>query len=410
MEDPAEEFEPLSPDNPYAPPPASSLIGAGTIATGGFTECLEVSLVGRPTPKDLKSYLKSEGYVNLFSLICTIIGCLLLLAISGLWGYAAIAITIALCGFVVLTMFVSTMPYRISVFKNLHPNWDLMDAVEVSSFGMTVCYAGSRRDYGWDWFSHAVVGRKVIALIPATQPEKPVLVGKSMLQRAASGQMNADWDAIVEFVKIRPGIRVTRRSRRDSKSGDDAEKAGRNLLLQCSHDRERTVVASPASLLFSGSVTIDDVSRIPAVQNNVQKTGRSKVVASLLVFLIGLLCSGVSEMVFGAFWILSGLYLLYVIAWGLRAGRRSVVQTSGKLCYLQGYASTEHICVDGGVTVSRFPWADLQVVASQSDFMAFQTNNADQYVIVREDMFEMSEHWVEFQQRAQEKSGPGTSH
>ena len=329
---------------------------------------------------------------------------------SQVWGgYPAIAITIGFCGFIVLTMFVSTMPYRTSLFKNLYPTWDLMDSVEISSLGVTVCYEGSRFTCEWDWFSRAVVAGNVIALFPAIQPTKPVLIGESMLPRATSSQMKHDWGAIVDFVKTKTVAERKLSSNKRSKL-DDAEKARGILELQCSQDRKRTVAAVPGSWLFCGSVTTADLRHIPVAKNSLKKTHRSHVVAWLLVVIVAVFCAGVSELAFGAFWILSGLYLLYVIAWRVKAGRRTLFKDVKKICYLQGYATTDHICLDGGISVSIFPWEDLQVLANHRACIAMQAGSSGQYVIVREDMFEMAEHWAEFQRLAESSSGAERSH
>ena len=396
-----EESEPQNESNPYTPPPASSLLGAEAYASRGFVEYLDISLVGRPTLKDLQVYLKSEGYVSLFSLIVAAVGCFLLLVLSSLWGYPAIAITVGFCGFIVLTMSVSTMPYRISLFKNLYPTWDLMDSVELCSTGVTVCHQGTSVSYDWDWFGRAVVAGKVIALIPAIQPAKPVLIGQSMLQGEV-GKRTSDWDALVDFSRTEVGLKRKSGSNKVDKL-EYADMARRNQELQCRHDRERTVAAVPGSWLFCGRVTTEDLSRIPRASQRLQKTHRSKVVAWLLVVIVAVFCAGVSELAFGAFWILSGLYLLYVLAWGVKSGRRNLNEDVREICYLMGYGTTDYVCLDGGIVVSRIPWSDLRVLANDDAFLAMQTGTSGQYVIVREDMFETPEHWAEFQRVAQSK-------
>ena len=194
VNEPTKNFCPQHATNPYAPPRSSSV-------EGGFNESLVVNLVGKPSGKDSKAYLKSDGHVSLLNFVGCIVGAGLLLFNAIMWRSAVLVITVGFTGFLVVTMFVSTMPYRISLLHNLNPHWDWLDATEISLSGVTVCYARSSHAHRWEGFSHAVVGRNVIASIPVTQSATLVLVSKSMLQIGSSQQTKDDRDSILDVVK-----------------------------------------------------------------------------------------------------------------------------------------------------------------------------------------------------------------
>jgi hypothetical protein len=80
-----------------------------------------VNLVGKPSGKDLKAYLKSDGHVSLLNFVGCIVGAGLLLFNAIMWRSAVLVITVGFTGFLVVTMFVSTMPYRITFCRLLMP-------------------------------------------------------------------------------------------------------------------------------------------------------------------------------------------------------------------------------------------------------------------------------------------------
>ncbi|MDE0865116.1 MAG: hypothetical protein OSA98_15100 [Rubripirellula sp.] len=160
-----------------------------------------VNLVGKPSGKDFKAYLKSDGHVSLLNFVGCIVGVGLLLFNAIMWRSAVLVITIGFTGFLVVTMFVSTMSYRISFLQTLNAHWDWLDATEIPLSGVTVCYAGSSHAHRWEGFSHAVVGRNVIASIPVTQSATLVLVSKSVLQIGSCQQAKDDRDSILDVVK-----------------------------------------------------------------------------------------------------------------------------------------------------------------------------------------------------------------
>ena len=156
------------------------------------------------------------------------------------------------------------MPCDISLLHNLNPHWDWLDATEISLSGVTVRYAGSRHANRWEWFSHAVVGRNVIAFMSVTQTATLVLVSKSMLQIGSSQQTKDDRDSILDVVKKKLGVESKRGGQRRM-FGNQSEKARGNRMLQRSRNRQRTTTATTDSLMFAGDVTTDDMNRIPCL-------------------------------------------------------------------------------------------------------------------------------------------------
>ena len=91
------------------------------------------------------------------------------------------------------------LPYHF--LQTLNAHWDWLDATEISLSGVMVCYARSSHAHRWEGFSHAVVGRNVIASIPVTQSATLVLVSKSVLQIESCQQTKDDRDSILDVVK-----------------------------------------------------------------------------------------------------------------------------------------------------------------------------------------------------------------
>ena len=127
--------------------------------------------------------------------------------------------------------------------------------------------------------------------------------------------------------------------------------------------------------------------------------------SGLLIFFIAMVCAGVSKMASSAFWILPSLYILYLIACRIKAGKSGRTSSFSNLYYLQGYASMDTVCIDTGVAVSTFPWLNLKFVAYHNDFVALPTRDQRQYVIASEDIFETPEQWAQCRKLVHEKSG-----
>ena len=82
VNEPTKTFCPQHATNPYALPRSSSV-------EGGLNESLVVNLVGKPSGKDSKAYLKSDGQVSLLNFVACIVGVGLLLFNAIMWGSAS---------------------------------------------------------------------------------------------------------------------------------------------------------------------------------------------------------------------------------------------------------------------------------------------------------------------------------
>ncbi len=379
--------------NPYSPPaagPAEPGVVRSTIAvrfTGDFL------LKGAPTDQQLRSILKTEQKGSLLGVVSLVVGPFLMLAMLAIMP-ALFVIGLGFYGLAFVTHFVSMMGYRVGMFKNQFPQWNAMDGGRIGADGITLFAGDSWSLYRWDYFSHAIVTKTAVSLVPNLESKCPLLIGDTMLQSALSGKPVEDWRQFIKalgvqlehvrgvFYKYRPSIDPKRRSE--------------NLKVMCDRQRARSIDLEAGAIPFSGDVTTDDVGRIPGGMVGLTRTSRSRVVVALLMLFAGLILGGTSAIVFEASWILLALGMLYALAFRVRSRGNSRTPAAGCHYFLLGQATPDRVTLDLGISVSSFAWSDLKLLVADDDFIAFGAGGSGRLIVVRSDMFELGGHWERF--------------
>ena len=376
--------------NPYSPPAAGPAVVRSRIAVRFNGDVL---LEGAPTDQQLRSILKTEQKGSLFGVVSLVVGPFLMLAMLAIMP-ALFVISLGFYGLAFVTHFVSMMGYRVGMFKNQFPQWNAMDGGRIGADGITLFAGDSWSLYRWDYFSHAIVTKTAVSLVPNLKSKCPVLIGDTMLQSGLSGKSVEDWREFIKglgvqfehvrgvFYKYPPSIDPRRRSE--------------NLKVMCDRQRTRSIDLEAGAIPFSGGVTTDDVGRIPDGMVGLTRTSRSRIVVALLMLFAGLILGGTSAIVFDASWILLALGMLYALAFRVRSRGNSRTSAAGCHCFLLGQATPDRVTLDFGISVSSFAWSDLRLLVADDDFIAFRAGCSGRLIVVRSDMFELGGHWERF--------------
>ncbi len=165
--------------NPYAPSIAAPAVKKEGSALQSNLN-LNLELVGCPTSQQLRCFIAAERSLSLagsMAIICLISPLLIISFVEALPGLFAISIGVS--GLVLVMHIVSTVQYRVGLFKNQYPQWDALDGGRIDSNGLTLFDGDSWLLYRWVWFSHAIVTRSAISFIPCLQSKCPVLVDRA---------------------------------------------------------------------------------------------------------------------------------------------------------------------------------------------------------------------------------------
>ena len=377
--------------NPYAPSIAAPAVKKEGSALQSNLN-LNLELVGCPTSQQLRCFIAAERSLSLagsMAIICLISPLLIISFVEALPGLFAISIGVS--GLVLVMHIVSTVQYRVGLFKNQYPQWDALDGGRIDSNGLTLFDGDSWLLYRWVWFSHAIVTRSAISFIPCLQSKCPVLVGETMLLSGASGNAIEEWElfskSAVDQLERSQGAFYKHRL------NIDPSRTRSNLELICDRGRHRTVATEAGAVEFSGDVTTRDLEQIPEGIGDLTRTRRSLVVIVLITLFGGLIAGGVSELWLEAFWILLAFYLMLLLALYVRARTTTVRAFQRRHYFLLGYATDDYLLLDLDISVSRFAWRDMHLLLATDGLIAMKAGRRGQVIVLRPDMFESAEQW-----------------
>ena len=378
--------------NPYSPPTEAchqeSPPARVTLLSGQ-----SIRFSGHPDQKELDDYLRAHAYISLPKLLLTGFASTLLLVVLATLGAPFVLISIGILGMLVITLTVSTLPYRRIVFDNLNPNWSDPVEGEIKQDGIALRFGDAATSYRWDWFCCVVLGKNSAAFLPATQTGNPLFVTRRMLRCDSETERDQLW---LEIVQVAESLGLLT----DQQAIDDRLRSQIARLLRDTN-RDRTIVPPHESIPFQGKFTTSDLTRVSGRSSDPTKLLRSRLVSnSLLVFAaIGL--SGISELILGHYWMLPALLFCYVIAWhayGIRWRKR--LKSPTLLYYLHGFAEEDSLTLDLAVYVTTIPWTSLQLVQDDDDFLAFRRPHRTQLLAARSNMFASPEDWRRFRKLA----------
>ena len=384
-------------NNPYAPPKAEPLKEILPQPIISLPENEPIRFSGRCTPQELNAYLRAYGHISLIRL--TLVGMVLFgfLSFIASAGPAFAAISFGTIGFIGIVLTVSTLPYRRAVFVNLNPQWNQPVTGEISEQGIFMERNHNRVFYRWDWFDGAIFGNQVAAFIPATQTGHPVLIGLSMLNANSDSKREQQWQ-LIHHITQSLGIV-------SDNSPVDEQRARQNDRILRERNREQSIVPNDDAVVFRGTLTKQDLTRITSEQRPRQRLTRSRIVTNGLLLFAATVLGGLSQVALGQFWILPGLLLIYTIAWHLHGRRRQRTLQTGTLYFLNAFANTETVCVDLGITSAIMPWRTLELVEENDAWIALRRRNWPQFIVARADMFRDLESWNRYRELAKANAG-----
>jgi hypothetical protein len=367
--------------NPYAPPQAevSWEIPAPlveTLDTDG-----PISFAGAVDEAHLHEFLKSDGHVGCAQMLLGLISLSLILLVLAFLGGGFTAIAIGCLGVIVVTLTVSTIPYRRLVFQNINPDWNRPRRGLMRADGVVVRRDETALFLRWDWFDGAVIGDRFVAFLPATQRAAPLLVTRSMLVNLD------DWNRLTQ---VAGAISVD--SERFSK-GD--QRRGQNQRILRDRSRARTVDVPTEAIPFQGTLTAAELARVPGRYRRRQRPLRTYVVNTVLVTHVGLVLAGLSQLFLEQALALPIVVLFYVVVtavlgrWRGRDGRVIVN-------YLNAFATESSVVSDFAVTTAEVSWSALQPVLRTDDVVVLQRRQWIQFIVARRNMFASDEAWQRF--------------
>ena len=381
-----------SPDaNPYAPPQTEVSRELPTPSIETLEAHGPISFSGVVDQQDLNQYLRTDGHVGcapmLGALIC--VGLILLFPLMVGGGLAAIAI--GALGIVVVTLSVSTIPYRRLVFQNINPDWRQPKQGQLRPDGVTIERAGTRIFYRWDWFDSAIVADRVVAFLPATQRGAPLLITQSML---------TDLEYWIRVQQVAQAVAVT-----TIQSPDGDQRRYQNERILRDRHRPRTVEVPNGAVPFQGPLTAAELANVPGRFRPRQRPTRTYVVNTILIVHIGLILAGVSLLVFRGLLTLPIVVSLYIIS-AIFFGRWRSRESHAIVNYLNAFATPSSIVSDFAVTTADVPWSSLQVVLRTDDTVVLRRREWIQFVVARRKMFDSDDSWQQFKDWVDESSSP----
>jgi hypothetical protein len=361
--------------NPYAPPRSEPPSSTAPATLDLLSEHGPIEFSGALDERDLRDFLRAHGHIGcgwLLGMLLTLAAFLLMLAAL------AAAAFVAVVGLSAILIAVSTIRYRLLVFQSLNPHWDQPLRGEVNRHGIDRQQAASSSFYRWDWYSGAVVGERIVAFLPATQPAQPLILSLNML----TGQ--DQWDRLLEVCRA-IGIISADGPRED-------QRAEQNLDMLRQPERPRTIPPPRGAIAFRGRVRRSDFEDLPRAYRRRKRPVRAYVVSVTLAVLSMLLLAAISEALFGPFLLVPGVVLLYAgaTAWMVRWRSRS---PAGAIYYLNGFATPTSLVTDFTLTTAQTPWSNWRLLRRSDTSLALARRGSTQIIVLRRDMFENQDDW-----------------
>jgi hypothetical protein len=296
-------------------------------------------------------------------------------------GGAAVLIAVGVIGLFAMMLVTSTLSYRRGVFRNANPRWDDHVEGEMAYDGVRIRQEGGESFFRWDWFEGAVVGRQVLVLIPALNPNHPLVISAAMLTDFA------DADRIPQLVN---DLTASLHGTSETRQYDNG-----SLLRSSLRRRSRSVPVE--AIPFEGRVTSEDLRALPEPMLRRERPIRAYLVLSSLLFFPALLLIGLGQfsglrLVLVAFIVIAAASLVAKVMLGRYRVRRAGGQT---VFYVTAFADQAGITSDFQVTVTTVPWQCMQGAYADETQITL-SRAAGQVIIARSDMFASDESWQDF--------------
>ena len=376
--------------NPYAPPSTPQpdvakpeSISDAVIGLG------EVKFAGAVGPNDLDAYLRVEGHVGCarMALLAIVLGTLL--SAFPFMGLTYFAIALGTMGCLLIILTVSTLPYRRLVFININPGWADPLSGHFGTEGIHVRRDFTNTFYRWNWFTEAVESDRVIALLPATQAASPLILTIDMFASAD------DWERLQVVASA-----LRRRSAEPSQ--DDAIRE-ENLQILRDQERDWTFTPPQDTIRFEGIVWSDDYNRLPRSAQQRERPMRTHFVIYGLLIFSGLILGGCSGVIFQRVALLPVVVAVYFFA-AVAIGRRRQKRIRSVIYYLRGYAGSESLVTDFGLSVGETAWSGLKLEAQDETCLVLLRRNLNNFIVIRRDMIPDDGSWQRLSKMINERT------
>ncbi len=329
---------------------------------------------------DIRTFLRREGDPGVFAPLMLVICFGLVGLVLFMQGGAYAAVAVGAIGLLLIAIVVSTLSYRRLLFINSNPHCFSPVKGELCVDGMYLYRDDVTTFFRWDWFGDALASERMVAFMPATQPDQPQLITLPMIQQAD------DWSRVLSAA-VTP-----------TTEGSGERLRQRNLAMLRDRARERTREIPGGAIRFGGAVGSEDFAQLPSHQRRGHRSWRAKLVLGSLVACGALILAGASSIFFDRVAFLLGLAILYAVlaALGIAFRLRRRGTSRSMVYFMHAWATEVSIVIDYGVTVTEVKWQALRVALRNPSMMVLQRRDSIQVVIVRRDMFENDTEWKRF--------------
>lgn len=383
--------------NPYCPP--VEIEPSASSQADGLASIIPrqgIEFAGAATPQDRERYLRLDGDLGwafpFWSVVMVGLISIILVGVGGVRMTPSVLAIVTLLG---LGLMVSTRWYRRTLFESANPDWDRAMMGRFTADGIKFHRDGLATRCDWTVIDQITVGDDIMVvqwLLP---------VGSVWIITPAMLAGLDDWSALT-----RVGAQWQTRllSRRDSPTSSD--------LLRLIRDPNRPPTISPPSdaIQFAGSLTVQDVERLPAGQRRGGRPFRAKFIRLVILFcLIGLAFEFTITLLPQAdIWVM--LIVAYIAAGLIRGVYHRVRRrpSRGRVHFQRGFVTNEGVTIDFDAIVYSLPWTAAGVLYRDSDMVVFGPKTTSPAtsplrIFLKREMFTDDHVWQEFCNRCEGK-------